>query len=88
MSIILQREEGDVRLQVWSDVDWERDQSNRRSRTCALMSINSVPNSWTSRRQTAVSMSTSEAKFNALADNVRNTACVCAVRADLGQPQK
>lgn len=52
------------------------------------MSINSGPIASTSRLQTAVAMSTSEAEFNALADTVQNTAWVGAVLADLGQPQK
>ena len=77
----------EVRLEVWSDADWARDHSNRRSRTGDLLVINSSPVAWSSRLQGAVALSTAEAEFIALAETVRNAAWVREVLAELGQEQ-
>ena len=41
--LLLPKTKGEVRLEVWSDADWARDHSNRRSRTGGLLVINSSP---------------------------------------------
>lgn len=88
MGILLPKQ-GDVpKLQVWSDADWARDQSKRRSRTGAVITINYGPIGWTSKLQTSVATSTAEAEFNALAVTVRDTVWMRSVLDDLGQPQK
>ena len=85
--LLLPKTGGDVRLEVWSDADWARDISTRRSRTGGLLVINSSPVSWTSRLQVAVALSTAEAEFIALAETVRNAAWVREVLSELGHRQ-
>lgn len=84
MGLRLPKTEEDVKLEVWSDADWARDQTHRRSRTGGLLVINSSPFAWTSRLQGAVALSISEAEFIALAETVLNAAWVREVLDDLG----
>ena len=55
----------------YTDADWARDLSHRRSRTGFVLFINSVPVIWTSKLQTSTSESTAEAEFTALASFIR-----------------
>lgn len=87
MGTRLPRKENFARLEVWYVADWASQHTKRRSHMGDFLSINSGPVACTSRLQTSVSMSTSEAEFTALADTLRNTSWVRAVLTDLGRPQ-
>lgn len=65
--ILLPNRIDDVKVLCWTDADWARDLSNRRSRTGILITINGGPVIWTSKLQSSTAQSTSEAEFNALA---------------------
>ena len=71
-------------LEAWSDADWARDQDKRRSRSGILLTIGRNPVMWTSKMQTSVAMSTSEAEFLALSECVRDTNWVRQVLNDVG----
>lgn len=66
-----QKQIDQVDVRCWTDADWARDISNRRSRTGILITINEGPVIWTSKLQTSTALSTSEAEFNALAHSIK-----------------
>lgn len=57
---------GALDLVAWSDADWARDLTKRRSRTGYLLTLNEGPIVWGSRLQSATAESTTEAEFAAL----------------------
>lgn len=88
MSILLQSKNGAVRLEVWSNTYWVRNQSNRRSRIGSLLAINLKAIAWTSRVHTTVAISTAKKDFNTFPHTVQNNVQVPAMLADAGQPKK
>lgn len=79
---------GKLKFEVWSDPDWARNNSKRRSCTESLLNINEGPAFCTSRLKTSVAHSTAEAEFNALTDPVCNAILLHNVLTDLSQLQK
>jgi len=69
--ILLPSQSTDVEVLSWSDADWARDLSKRRSRTCLLITINNGPIIWTSKLQSTTAQSTAEAEFIALSSAVK-----------------
>ena len=71
------------RLISWSDADWARDLTRRRSRSGYVLKIGTAPVVWASRLQENTAMSTSESEFNSLSAAVREIVWVRAVLKDL-----
>jgi len=57
-------------LLAFSDVDWAGDPSDRKSTTGLLVFLGSNPISWSSKKQSTVSCSSTEAEYRALASTV------------------
>ena len=72
-----------VALTAWSDADWARDQSRRRSRSGYLLTVNGGPVVWSSKLQNATTLSTTEAEFYALSSCVRDVQWMRAVLDEL-----
>ena len=53
-------------LSTFTDVDWTRDPSDRRSTIGLLVFLGSNPISWSSKKQTTVSQSSIEVEYRAL----------------------
>ena len=81
--ILLQNQKEKTSVQCWSDADWARDLSNRRSRTGLLLTINNGPIVWTSKIQSSTALSTSEAEFNALAYGIKELKWIRIVLLEL-----
>lgn len=73
-----------TKFEGWSDADWARDKTTRRSRSGIVLMVDENPIMWTSKLQTATALSTSEAEFSALADTVREISWLRAVLNDIG----
>ena len=58
---------GSEALQGYVDADWAGDTDCRRSTTGLIFTLNGRPNSWSSKRQTTVATSTTEAEYVAAA---------------------
>lgn len=61
-----------IGIEGWSDADWGRELSKRRSRSGIVITIGGNPVVWVSKLQPAVALSTAEAEFYALSECVRN----------------
>lgn len=73
-----------TKFESWSDADWARDKSTRRSRSGVLLTVNDNPILWTSKLQKATALSTTEAEFAALSDTVREVKWMRSVLEDIG----
>ena len=69
--ILLPKGNDGLEVLCWTDADWARDLSNRRSRTGILITLNGGPIVWTSKLQTSTALSTPEAEFNALSHSIK-----------------
>ena len=58
---------GPITLSAFSDADWAGDPSDRKSTTGILVFLGSSPISWSSKKQSTVSRSSTEAEYRALA---------------------
>lgn len=85
--LFLPQSEGKVVLEGWSDADWARDTSNRRSRSGYILTLSGSPVVWFSKLQTYTSLSSSEAEFFSLAHCVREIIWIGDVLHELGVPQ-
>lgn len=81
--ILLPNRNDKSNVQCWSDADWARDLSNRRSRTGLILTINGGPIVWTSKLQSSTALSTSEAEFNALAYAIKELKWIRIVLIEL-----
>lgn len=68
---------GEINIVGWSDADWARDTTNRRSRSGYLITVSECPVVWSSKLQTSTALSTSEAEFFSLAQCTRE---ICWIR--------
>ncbi|KAK9905318.1 hypothetical protein M0R45_000291 [Rubus argutus] len=57
-----------VDLQAYCDADWAGDPNDRKSTTGFVILLNNTPISWCSKKQTAVSRSSTEAEYRSMAD--------------------
>ena len=78
---------GRPKFEAYSDADWARDESKRRSRSGYLLLVNSAPVIRFSKLQPATAQSTSEAEFVALQIFVREVDWVRGVLKDIGKDQ-
>lgn len=83
LSILLPVTDCTIKREVWSDADWMRDPSSRRSRKRTFIFVGCAPVVWSLKLQSSVALSTSVTEFYALADTVCNRVWVCAVLCDL-----
>ena len=86
--LFIKSNNGQPRLEAYSDADWARDESNRRSRSGYLLLINSAPIIWSSKLQPATAQSTSEAEFAALQACVREVDWVRGMLKEIGHAQR
>lgn len=75
---------GQLKQQEWSDVDWETDHSQCRSRTSFVVQIIGATVTCSSKLQTATEQSTTEAEFGALASCVRELQWLRDVLDEIG----
>lgn len=75
-------------LEAWSDADWARDESARRSRSGVFVAYSGCPIIWMSKMQTATATSTAEAEFGALSVAVREVVWTRNVLAEIDFPEK
>ncbi|KAL4570443.1 hypothetical protein LXL04_026095 [Taraxacum kok-saghyz] len=64
---ILLTKDGGINITAYCDSDWLGCPITRRSRTCYLLLLGSAPISWKSKKQSAVSRSSAEAEYRAMA---------------------
>lgn len=81
-------EDGVFRLCVYSDSDWAGDPSDRRSITGYVMQLCGGAISWYSKKQSTVSLSSTEAEYNAGAETAREVTWLRALLTDMGEEQK
>ena len=67
----------------YSDADWANDLETRKSTTGYLVTLNSNPISWNSRRQATVATSTAEAEYMAMYETVREILWIQKLLTDL-----
>jgi hypothetical protein len=60
-----------LNISGYSDADWASDLDTRRSTTGYLVTINSNPVSWNSKRQSTVATSTAESEYMAMYESIR-----------------
>ena len=58
---------GPITLSAFSDANWAGDPSDRKSTTSILVFLGSSPISWSSKKQSTVSRSSTKAEYRALA---------------------
>ena len=71
-------------LVIYSDSDWAGDKENRRSISGFIMFLCGVPIVWRSKQQTTVALSSSEAKFIAISDAVKEILFVLQILSSVG----
>ncbi|CAL2249145.1 unnamed protein product [Prunus armeniaca] len=72
-----------VSLSAYSDADWARDITTRRSTIGFVVFLGSYPISWQSKKQGSVSHSSTEAEYRALANASAEVAWIRQILADL-----
>ena len=75
---------GPITLSAFSDADWAGDPSDRKSTTGILVFLGSSPISWSSKKQSTVLRSSTEAEYRALASTVAKLAWLCTLFQELG----
>ena len=75
----------DWRLEAFSDADWASETTSRRSRTGIILMMCGAPMLWKSHLQATISLSTTEAEYNALVYMGCETLYFFRLLADLGQ---
>ena len=73
-----------IRPSGYSDSDFAGDVDGRRSTTGFVFSLGSGPISWTSKRQTEVAQSSSEAEYRALAEAAKEAQWLRHLLSDMG----
>jgi hypothetical protein len=81
-------DEFDVMLARYSDSDWARNLSDRKSTTGYAFRIGSGVVSWSSKKQTTVSLSTTEAEYKALCSTTCEAVWMRRILEDMGEEQK
>lgn len=79
--------ETDQELVGYSDADWAGDQATRKSTTGFVFTYGGGVISWTSRRQSSVTLSSMEAKYYALSEACQETIWLRQLLNDCGEQQ-
>lgn len=87
LKLILGHESKSLALEGYVDADWAGDQSDRRSTNGYLLLLNDSAISWASKKQTTVSLSTTESEFVAAAGAAQEAIWLRNILADLGFEQ-
>ena len=74
---------GPLTFSAFSDADWDRDPINKKSTTGMLVVLGSSPIPWSSKKQSIVSRSSTEAEYRALASIVAELAWLCTLFKEL-----
>jgi hypothetical protein len=72
-----------VQLSAFSDADWAGDPNDRKSTTGFVIMLNGSPVSWCSKKQNAVSRSSTEAEYRSMADTTSELQWLMLLLADL-----
>ncbi|KAK9941746.1 hypothetical protein M0R45_007441 [Rubus argutus] len=88
VGILLRRGIGDtlnapLQLQAYCDADWAGDPNDRKSTTGFVILINDAPISWCSKKQSAVSRSSTEAEYRSMADTTSEIMWLSLLLQDL-----
>ena len=78
---------GDMKLYPYSDADWANSQS-RRSITGMLVLLGHGPVSWMSKKQSTVSLSSTESEYNAISEVSREVVWLRQLLLEMGAEQK
>lgn len=79
---------GSLELRAFSDADYAGDENTRKSTTGSVLTINDSPVSWSSKLQKTVSLSTTEAEYNALAETTKEVLWTRSLLEELGVRQE
>ena len=74
---------GDMKLYPYSDADWANSQS-RRSITGMLVLLGHGPVSWMSKKQSTVSLSSTESEYNAISETSREVVWLRQLLLEIG----
>lgn len=78
---------GGAKLQAFADVDWGRDQTDRKSTSGIFLQIGTSAVSWKSSKQKMVALSTAEAEFMSASEVCKKVACLRHLLSELDQRQ-
>ena len=84
----IQPESEKNRIRVYVDSDHAGDLRSRRSRTGYVVMMNGGPVSWSSRLQSHVALSSTEAEYYAITDAVQEALWLRSLLSELGFPQR
>ncbi|KAK9072095.1 hypothetical protein SSX86_008527 [Deinandra increscens subsp. villosa] len=81
---ILIRKHSPLHLHAFTDADWAGDKDNYRSTTGYIVYLGSNPISWSSKRQTTLARSSTEAEFRAVASTTTEVQWIRHLLSELG----
>ena len=79
---------GDILLEAFADSDHAGNQDTRKSTSGVLLTISGSPVVWCSKKQTTVSMSTTQSEHNSIADTTREVIWAREFLNELGEKQE
>ncbi|CAJ2635972.1 unnamed protein product [Trifolium pratense] len=87
LGILYQRNQGELKLQGWTDSDYAGDLDDRKSTSGYVFMYGNGPISWSSKKQAIVTLSTTEAEFVAAASSACQAVWLRRILDQLGQAQ-
>src|SRR3954453_5475664 len=76
--------DGEIELAGYTDASFAEDRATRRSTGAYIFTLNGGPISWTSRRQSTVALSTTEAEYMAMCQAIREASWLRQLLNELG----